>query len=121
MEIPPALAKERFPFDLPEGISPLARVVVVGEEGWTLELLRRKRRIESGDLVLTWEPGQNSIHDQRVIARGRDVGNVVVQRKGAHGLVDVAYDVSFVFAFAAFRPSGVLHRDLTVEAGDARR
>lgn len=121
MVIPPALAKERFPFDLPEGISPLARVVVVGEEGWALELLRREGTIESGDLVLTWEPGQNSIHDQTVIARGRDVGIVVVQRKGERGLVDVVYDVSFVFAFAAFKPDGVLHRNLAAEGGEPRR
>ena len=92
----------------------------MGEEGWTLDLLRRKGTIESGDLVLTWEPGQNSVHDQRVIANGRDVGNVVVQRRTERGVQDVAYDVSFVFAFAAFKPDGILHRDATLEAGDAQ-
>ena len=61
------------------------------------------------DLVITWEPGQNSIHDAQVIAFGRDVGNVVVQRPTANGLVDAVYDVSFAFAFSAFHPQGVIH------------
>ncbi len=91
-----------LPAPLPDGVWPFQRVVVVGKEAWTLELLRAKQRIEAGGLVLTWSPGQNSIHDSRRIAEGRDVGNVVVQRGGE----DVAYDVAFAFAFAAFVPDG---------------
>ena len=53
--------------------------------------------------------GQNSIHDTRLIFRGRDVGNVVVQRQTENGLEDVPYDVSFAFAFSAFVPDGKLH------------
>ena len=88
----------------------MARVVAVGEEAWTLELLRRAGRIESDDLVLTWEAGQASALDAARIAEGRDVGNVVVQRRTAQGLVDVPYDVVFAFVFHAFRPDGTLHR-----------
>ncbi|MBM3554394.1 MAG: DUF3179 domain-containing protein, partial [Alphaproteobacteria bacterium] len=36
-------------------IPPLARVVVVGDAAWPLELLMKQRRIEAGDLLLTWE------------------------------------------------------------------
>ncbi len=110
-DIPPALARDRYPYPLPEGVSPLERLVVVGEEAWTLALVRDKGRMERGDLVFTWEAGQNSIHDQRVIAEGRDVGNVVVQRRTAEGLVDVAYDVSFAYAFGAFVPDGVIYQE----------
>ena len=41
----------------------------------------------------------------RLIAQGADVGNVVVQRRTADGLVDYPYTVDFAFAFRAF------HRD----------
>ncbi len=98
-----------LPYRLPPGLSPLARVVVVGEEAWHLELLRRLGTVTKGDLVMTWEPGQNSVHDVPVIALGRDVGNVVVQRRTGRGLEDVVYDVSFAFAFRAFHPEGVIH------------
>jgi Protein of unknown function (DUF3179) len=91
---------------LPPDILPMNRVVAVGEEAWSLELLRREGRIESGDLVLTWTPGQTSALDSRTISQGREVGNVVVQRRGPEGLVDIAYDVTFAFVFHAFRPEG---------------
>ena len=94
---------------LPEGIAPLARVVVVDGEAWSLGLIREAGRYERGDLVITWESGQNSALDERTIAEGRDIGNVVVQRAGAGGLEDVAYDISFAFAFHAFHPEAPIH------------
>ena len=90
-------------------IPPLARVVSVGDQAWTLDLLKRERRIQSDDLVLTWEPGQSSALDSVIIAGGQDIGNVVVQRRTAQGLEDVAYDISFAFAFKAFRPDATIH------------
>ena len=102
------VSPKRYPYALPPGVRPLARVVVVGERAWTLDLLREERRIVEDGLVITWEPGQNSIHDTSFIAAGRDVGNVTVQRRQPGGLGDVPYDVSFAFAFAAFRPEGRL-------------
>ncbi len=94
---------------MPKDIPPLSRVVVVGDEAWALGLLREKRKVERGDLVLTWTPGQNSALDEARIAEGHDIGNVVVQRKTSKGLVDAVYDVSFAFAFHAFHPKGVIH------------
>jgi hypothetical protein len=100
-----------FPFlyrgELPEGMAPLARVIVSGERAWPLELLRERRRIETDDgLILTWTPGQNSALDAPEIARGWDVGNVLVQRRnGTTGqLADVVHRVDFAFALYAFRP-----------------
>ena len=109
--LPPSISRLRYPYDLPVDVDPLARVVVVGEEAWTMAALRDKGVVERDDLRLTWEAGQNSIHDHRVIAEGRDVGNVIVQRRTENGFEDVPYDVSFAFAFAAFVPDGVIHQE----------
>jgi hypothetical protein len=95
---------------LPEGVPPLERVVVVDGAAWTFALLRQRRRIEHGDLVITWEPGQSSVLDSAIVKDGRDVGNVVVQRRGKDGAVaDAVHDVSFAFAFRAFFPRGTIH------------
>ena len=101
-------AKAPFLYDgeLPAEVPAMARVVVVGEEAWTLELLRRQGRLEAGDLVLTWEAGQNSALDDPQIANGRDVGNVAVQRRVGEELQDEVYDVTFAFVFHAFHPDG---------------
>lgn len=99
--------------DLPSGIPALARVVTVGKQAWSLEYVRQKERIETADgLVITWRAGQNSALDDRRIDKGKDVGNVLVQRRveavagnGARPLLeDVAYGVDFAFAFHAFHP-----------------
>jgi len=101
------MVRERFPSDLPDGISPLTRVVAVGERAWSVDLVQARGRIEADDLVLTWYAGQNSIHDSPWIPAGRDVGNIVVQKTGPDGkLRDVPYDVTFAFAFRTFRPDG---------------
>ena len=94
---------------LPQGVPPLARVVSVGGEAWTLDLVKSRRRLEAGDLVITWEPGQNSPLDAGQIDAGQDIGNVVVQRRTARGLEDAVYDVSFAFAFHAFQPQTPIH------------
>lgn len=105
-----AMLRERYPYDLPEDISPLERVVVIGDEAWTLALLRTQGRVETGNILIEWVAGQNSLHDHPLILAGADVGNVVVRRRRADGVLeDVPYDVAFAFAFRAFQPDGVLH------------
>jgi hypothetical protein len=96
--------------DLPKDIPAMAYVLAVGDEAWTLDLLRRKGRIEAGELVITWESGQNSALDTAEIARGRDIGNIVVQRRTPKGLVDAVHDLTFAFVFHTFRPGGTIHR-----------
>src|SRR6266508_3581909 len=112
-----AAGRPPFLYDgsLPEGIDPMERVVAVEtspgkHEAWSLALLREKRKIETGDIVLTWEAGQNSALDTRSIASGRDIGNVVVQRRQGDALIDIPFDVTFAFAFRAFRPGSPLHK-----------
>ncbi len=90
--------------ETPKGIAPMERVVVVGEEAWSLTLLREKGTLKSGDLTLSWTPGQNSALDARTIAKGRDVGNVTATRDGE----DVVHHVTFAFVFHAFQPGGRL-------------
>ena len=101
--------------DLPDNIEPMARVVAVetatGHQAWMLGLLAEKREIRQGDLVLTWSAGQSSVLDTDDIRRGRDIGNVVVQRQTGDVREDVAYDVTFAFAFHAFRPDAPIHTD----------
>ncbi|PCJ58952.1 MAG: hypothetical protein COA65_07015 [Rhodospirillaceae bacterium] len=94
---------------LPSNIAPLERVVSVGGEAWGLNFLRDRGKIVAKDLVLTWESGQNSALDVERISEGRDIGNVIVQRKTADGLEDVVHDISFAFAFHAFYPNSAIH------------
>ena len=98
-------------YKLPKGLRSMDRVVVIGEEAWPLKLVRAKKSLKAGAMILTWVPGQNSLHDNRDISKGRDVGNIIVQKPSNGKLVDVPYDVTFAFAFAfkAFRPDGKLH------------
>ena len=96
--------------EVPAGIAPLARVVVAGNEAWSLERLRAAGRIEAGELVLSWRPGQTSALDAPRIADGRDVGSVVVQRRRDGRLEDAVHHVTFAFVFHAFEPEGTLHR-----------
>lgn len=93
---------------LPEGIAPLARVVAVGDRAWSLALVRERGRIDTGDLVIEWTPGQSSALDAKQIADGQDVGNVVVRGRRDGGLVDVPYSVGFAFAFRAFHPDAAI-------------
>ncbi|MCP4381963.1 MAG: DUF3179 domain-containing protein [Hyphomicrobiales bacterium] len=92
-----------FLHGLPNDIRPLDYAVIVDTRAWPLKRLMNEKRIEEAGITLTWTPGRNSIHDTRVIAEGRDLGNVVVRDE--HG-AEVAHDVAFAFAFSAFVPDG---------------
>lgn len=94
---------------MPEGIEPMARVVALREDDFTgavsMDLLRRQGEMTAGPYMLTWFAGQASALDDTTVAGGRDVGNVVVQKKGPGGMrEDVPYDVTFAFVFHAFHP-----------------
>ena len=65
---------------MPKGIKPLAYVLAVGDDAWSLDLIKRKKRIEAGDLVITCASGQKSALYNCYNAEGRDIRNVVVQR-----------------------------------------
>ncbi|MFQ5984490.1 MAG: DUF3179 domain-containing protein [Alphaproteobacteria bacterium] len=101
----------RGDLNLPANVAPLHRLVTVDGEAWTLSLLRRDKTVETGDLVIRWEPDQASALDNPVIAEGFDVGNVTVQRKTENGLEDVVYGVDFAFVFNAFYPDATIHTE----------
>lgn len=94
---------------MPDGISPMARVVVVRQAGAShaisMQLLREKKAMTFHGVMLKWQPGQASALDTSDIAKGREVGTITAQQRNAAGdLVDVAYDVTFAFVFHAFNP-----------------
>ncbi|WP_404379432.1 DUF3179 domain-containing protein [Caenispirillum salinarum] len=105
-----------FSGETPGGVEPMMRVVALGDEAWTLPLVRERGRVETDDgRLITWRAGQASALDAARVAEGRDVGTVLVSRDGA----DVPYDVTFAFVFFAFHPDGVLHtRDGEVRGED---
>ncbi|MCB1519004.1 MAG: DUF3179 domain-containing protein [Hyphomicrobiaceae bacterium] len=105
------------------GIDPMKRVVVVREGDRPLAvlmgLLRKTGAISKGDVIIRWRSGQNSALDHASIANGRDVGNVVVQRRSADGsLIDLPYDVTFAFVFHAFHPEGEIIQSCASNDGD---
>jgi hypothetical protein len=98
------------PSGLPDGLPAMAYVVAVGDEAWTLSLLRSRGPLQAGDLILSWSAGSASALDGETIAEGREIGNVVVQRRQADGsLRDEVYDLTFAFVFKAFFPGGTIH------------
>ena len=92
--------------DLPTNVAPLSRVVRVGDQAWSLDLIKGKGEFPIDDTTrIRWEGGQSSALDRSSIAQGLDVGNVVVEEKTAEGnWVDAVYTVDFAFAFKAFYP-----------------
>ncbi len=92
-------------------VKPFDRVVVIGDEAWTLKRLKEKGAVENDDLYIGLVAGQNSAHDTKWISFGQDVGNVVVRRKNpdTDEWMDAAHGVAFAFAFRAFYPGGVLY------------
>jgi hypothetical protein len=89
--------------DLPEGIEPMARVVVVRTEGEpiivSLEKVRQGGYRQDG-YSITYQEGVASALDDGLIGKGRDVGTVRVTRDGR----DVPHDVTFAFVAHAFHP-----------------
>ena len=108
---------------LPGGIEPMERVIAVEtrpgyHEAWSLPLLKEHGTIESGNIILEWEAGQTSALDKASIAGGRDIGNVVVQQQQDGRLSDIPYDVTFAFAFHAFRPNSPIHKETSTIPGN---
>ena len=94
---------------MPKDVAPMMRVVAVGNQAWTLDLLKKAGTISSGDLRLSWRAGQNSALDASEIASGKDVGSIRVERIVNGRSEDVVHDVTFAFVFHAFRPAGKIH------------
>ena len=96
--------------EYPEDIAPMTYVVRVGDQAWPLDLIRKRGDLQVGDLRMRWTPGRNSALDRGVISEGRDIGNLVVQRRRDGEWVDAVHDLTFAFVFHAFVPKGTIHR-----------
>ena len=96
--------------DLPQGIEPMARVVVVRNDRAkpvivTLDALRKRGQLTIGNVEFTWKAGQSSAVDSENIAEGRDVGTVeVFGHVPAESPKALPYDVTFAFVANAFHP-----------------
>ncbi len=94
--------------DMPEGVAPMLRVVVVDGRAWSLAQIAEAGEIIEGDLRLAVTHEKASALDAARIADGRRVAGVVVQeREGPDGeWRDAAHEVTFAFVFHAFHPEG---------------
>lgn len=96
----------------PDNVNPMERVVAVeispGKyEAWLLSMIREQGRVEAGNIVIEWSAGQLSVLDAVRISESKDVGNITVRRKTDQGFEDLPYDVTFAFAFHAFRKTPI--------------
>lgn len=99
-----------FRGELPKDIDPMARVVVVRDGGDPVVVsmlkVREEGPLQRNGVTISWEPGQASALDTSRIAKGREVGNILVQREG----LDVPYDVTFAFVAHAFMPDVAIEK-----------
>ena len=96
-----------YPFftgEMPEGINPMARVIVIRDgtkvTAVSLAMVRDKQSVDLDGVTVSWTKGVNSALDRERISEGRDVGAVRVQKDGK----DMVHDITFAFAFHAFHP-----------------
>ena len=96
-----------YPFlyrgEMPDGIEPMARVIVVRTDGNPIVVTMEKVRADAFELDgyrVEWSGGVNSALDRPRISDGRDVGAVRVTKDGE----DVVHDVTFAFVAHAFHP-----------------
>ena len=95
-----------FRGEFPEGISPMARVIVVRTPDkpiiLSMDKIRKAGAIKKNGLTFGWTAGQASALDSGFIGDGKDVGNITVVNTSDGK--DVAYDVTFAFVAHAFHP-----------------
>ncbi len=88
----------------PHGISPLARVIRVGNRAWPLERLQNLETLTEAGVRIVWKSGMVSALDTSLIEHARDIGSIRVY--DANTGADVVHEFSFAFAFHAFTPNG---------------
>ncbi len=96
--------------DMPKGISPMSRVVVVRSTATklpyviSLKAVREGGPVMHGEVKIAWREGQASALNGANIAKSTDVGTVSVTRKTAKGEENLVYDLTFAFVVNAFHP-----------------
>lgn len=94
---------------LPTNINPMARVIVLRRDGapvsiLTLDRVRMLETVEQDGFALSWKAGQASALNNRKIAKGKDVGNLIVTEMENGIRKDAAHDITFAFVAHAFHP-----------------
>ena len=90
---------------MPTEVAPLSRVVLVENRAWSLDFIRKNKRVETDNgIIIEWEKGQNSALDAAIIGEGTDIGNVTVYRIENSQRIDLLYRIDFAFALYAFHP-----------------
>ncbi len=120
------LRSEPYPLfkgDLPEGIDPMARVVIVRRiegdrapvmKAVSLSHLRKQGSIRADGVVISWRAGVASALDTAAISKGREVGAVEARDAATGG--ELVHDVTFAFVLFAFHPDVPIE----TEAGELR-
>ena len=95
---------------MPDGIDPMARVIIVEESDQpfviTMDAVREAGIIERNGVTLEWREGMASALDAREISKARDVGQILVTNKAGE---EVVHHVTFAFVAHAF------HEDIPIE------
>ncbi len=89
--------------EMPDNISPMARVVVVRTDDAPIIVSMERIRngaFEKSGYSISWTKGVASALDRAKISDGRDVGAVRVMKDGE----DAVHDVTFAFVAHAFHP-----------------
>lgn len=88
---------------VPSGYEKMERVIVSGETAWRMSSLQKRKTWIDGDIRLSWTAGQASALDAARVKDGRDVGNVIVERRNDEGEWALTpYDVTYAFVYASF-------------------
>jgi hypothetical protein len=94
--------------EMPKGIDPMERVIVVREGNTPIAVamnaVRKKGKMNISGYDITWTKGQASALDTSRISEGREVGNIVVSRMINGKSEDVVHEVTFAFVAHAFMP-----------------
>ena len=94
--------------EMPKGINPMERVVVVREAQKPIVVsmvsVRKKGKMNIEGYEISWTKGQASALDTSRISEGREVGNITVTQMKEGKPVDVVHDVTFAFVAYAFMP-----------------
>lgn len=101
-----------YPFyngTLPSDINPMARVVVLRDNGdakhiVSMEKIRNATELSIGAFKLSWSSGRTSALNASDISKGKDIGNLIVQKNENGKLTDSVHDITFAFVAHAFHP-----------------
>jgi len=94
---------------MPDGISPMAYVVVLRRDGEAKRVIALSKIVSAGEMMedgftLRWTAGRASALETANISEGRDLGNLVVTEIIEGKEADAVHDLTFAFVAYAFHP-----------------